>query len=83
MPVPANRFPNKLAPKVPKNIPGNPPFYSFTSFLIVSLMSFINKSDSLSDLTIFIISFISSLEIIKVVHFAESEVRVPDPNIFL
>ena len=38
-------------------------------------MPFINKPDSSRYLTIFIISFISSLEIISVV--------VPDPNIFL
>ena len=38
-------------------------------------MPCINKPDSPSDLTIFIISFISSLEIINVV--------LPDPNIFL
>ena len=38
-------------------------------------MSFINKPDSSRDLTIFMISFISLLEIINVV--------VLDPNIFL
>ena len=38
-------------------------------------MLFINKPDSSSDLTIFMISVISSFEIINVV--------VPDPNIFL
>ena len=27
--LPANIFPNKLAPKVPNNIPRNPPFHSF------------------------------------------------------
>ena len=32
---PANMFPNKVAPKVPKNILKNPPFCSFVSFLIV------------------------------------------------
>ena len=40
---PVNRFPNKLAPKVPNNIRIKPPFYSFASFLIVLLMPFINK----------------------------------------
>ena len=38
-------------------------------------MPFIKKPDSSIDLTIFIISFISSLQIINVV--------LPDPNIFL
>ena len=38
-------------------------------------MPFINKPNFSRDLIIFMISFISSLEIIKVV--------VPDPNIFL
>ena len=63
-----NIFPNNLAPKVPNNIPRNPHFCSFASFLIVSLtLFFINDSGSSRDLTIFIISFISSLEIINVV----------------
>ena len=52
----------------------NPSFCSFTSFLIVSLKPFINKPDSSSDLTILMISFISSFEIISVV--------IPDPKIF-
>ena len=73
--LPVNRFPYKVAPKVSNNIPRNPPFCCFASFHIVSLMPFINKPDSSSDLTIFMISFISSIEIINVV--------VPDPNIFL
>ena len=47
----------------------------FASFLIVLLTPFINKPDSSRDLTIFIILFIFSLEIIYVV--------IPDPNIFL
>ena len=73
--LPVNKFRNKLALKVPNHIPRNPPFCSFVSFLIVSLTDFINKSDSSRDLIIFMISFISSLEIINVV--------IPDPNIFL
>ena len=40
------RFPNKLVPKVSNNIPTNPPFCSFASFLIVSLILFIRKPDS-------------------------------------
>ena len=70
-----NRFPNKLASKVPNKIPENPPFCLFASYLIVSLTPFINKPDSSRDLIIFMISFISSLEIIYVV--------VQDPDIFL
>ena len=75
LPLPVDRFPNKLVPKVLYNIPINPPFCSFASFLIVSLTSFINKPDSSSDLTIFIMSFTSSFEIISVL--------IPDLNIFL
>ena len=51
--LPVNRFPNKLAPKVPNNIPKNPPFYSFALFSIFSLTSFINKPDFSRDLIIF------------------------------
>ena len=53
----------------------NPPFCSFASLLIVLLMRFINKPGSWRDLIIFMISFISSFEIINFV--------VTDPNIFL
>ena len=60
---------------MPINIPRNPSFYSFDLFLIVALTPFFNKPDSSSDLAIFMISFIASLEIINFV--------VPDPNIFL
>ena len=67
VPLPANRFPNKLAPKVPNNILKNPPFYSFASFLNVSLMPCIDEPESLKDLTTFITSFISSFDIINVV----------------
>ena len=74
-PSSVNKFPNKLAPKGHNNITRNPPFCSVASFLIVSVTLFFNKPDSSSDLTIFIISFISSLEVINVV--------APDPNIFL
>ena len=73
MPLPENRFPNKLAPKVSNNISRSPLFYSFASFLIVSLTPFKNKTDSSRDLTIFIISFISSLEVINMV--------LPDPKL--
>ena len=50
-------------------------FFVFASFAIVSLTSFINNADYSSDLIIFIISSISSFEIISVV--------IPNPNIFL
>ena len=73
--LPVNRSPMKVAPKVPNKVSGSLSFYSFASLLIVSLTSFTNKPDSSRDLTISIISFISSSEIINVV--------TPDPNIFL
>ena len=63
----AYRFSNKLASNVPNNIIKNPPFCYF--------ISFINKPDSSSDLTIFRILFTFSFEIINVV--------TPDRNIFL
>ena len=49
-------------------------FFSLASFLIVSLIPFINKPDSSRNLTVFMISLIFSLEIINFV--------IPDPNIF-
>ena len=75
LPLLVNRFPNTLALYLPNNILRSPSFCSPASFLIVSLTSFINKPDSPSDVTIFIISLISSFEIINIV--------LPDPNIFL
>ena len=74
-PLSINRLPNKLVRKVPYNIPRNPPFYSFASFFIFSLTPFIDNPFSSRELAIFMISFISSLEIINVVQ--------PDLNIFL
>ena len=38
---PVNKLPNKLAPKVPKSIPKNPPLCSLVSFSIVLIISFI------------------------------------------
>ena len=70
IPFPANMFPNKFASKVPKN----PPFCSFTSFLIVFVTPFNKKIESSEAWTIYIMSFNSSFEIIKVV--------VPEPCIF-
>ena len=43
----------------------------------------INKGDSSSDITIFIISLISSLEIINVVLYEAKSEGQPDPKIFL
>ena len=37
---PANKFPNKLAPKVSNYILKNPPFRSFVSFIIVLVTPF-------------------------------------------
>ena len=48
-------------------MPRNLHFCSFASFLIVSLTPFVNKPDYFRDLTIFIISSITSFELIKVV----------------
>ena len=75
VPLPVNRFPNKLALHVPNNILKNPTFRSSTSFSIVLLKLFINNPYSWSDLTILIISFLSSFEIINFV--------TPDRNFFL
>ena len=75
VPLSVNRCSNKLAPKATNNILRNHPFCSVASFWIVSLTPFINKPESSGHLTIFMISYICSLEIIKVVN--------PDPNIFL
>ena len=65
--LPVYRYPNKLAPNVPKK----------SSFLIFCFIFnfFANAFYSSRALTIFMISFISSLEIINVVFL--------DPNIFL
>ena len=68
---------------MPNNIPGNRLFCSFYSFLIVWLTPFIDKPDSSRDLTIFVMSFISSFKNINVVLLAKSQGRAPDPNIFL
>ena len=74
IPLPDTIFPNKLALNVPNNVLGNPPFYSLTSFWIASLTPFNNKPEYLRDLSIFIISSISSFDIISAV--------VPDPKTF-
>ena len=74
VPSRVNRFPNNLAPNVHNNIMRNRPLCYFALFLIF-LTRLINKPDSWTDLAIFVISCISSLEAINVVP--------PDPNIFL
>ena len=63
----ANIFANKLATNVPNNLLRNPLFCFFVSFLIVSLTPSNNNTESSRDLTIFIVSSISSFDIINVV----------------
>ena len=58
---------------MPNNMLRNPPFCSFTSFAIVSLTTGINKPNSSRDITIYIISSISSFEI---------NVVIPDTKVF-
>ena len=41
--LPVNSHSNKLAHRVPHNMPGNPTFCSFVYFSIVSLTPFLNK----------------------------------------
>ena len=65
---PDNTFPNIVA--AIRNVL----FCFFASFLIVSLIRFISNLHSSSDLTFFIISSISSFEVINDI--------VPDPKIF-
>ena len=76
IPVPANIFPTKLAPNVPYNILRNPPFCSFALFSFFSLTPYKNKSESSRDLTILIMSSISSFDIIN-------GVLLLDPKSFL
>ena len=86
MPFPVKIFPSKLAASVPNNILRNPPLCWLASFWIVSQTLSDNKLESLRDLTISIMSFISSFDIISIVILlceAEDEGRWPGPNIFL
>ena len=53
------------------NILRNPPLCSLASFWIVLLTPFKNKPESSRDLTILIMSFISSFDIISVVNEGE------------
>ena len=48
IPFPVNKLPNKLAPKVPKSIPKNPPLCSLISFSIVLLIPFNKISEFLA-----------------------------------
>ena len=57
----ANGFPNKLELNLLYNKKST--FFSFVSFLIISLAPFISKADSSRDLIFFVIYFISLLEI--------------------
>ena len=77
-PFPDNKFSNNEAPKVPNNIDKKPPFYSLLSFLIVLITPFNKTPESSRLLIIFIMSFISSFEIIKVVVFGVD----PEPSTF-
>ena len=73
--LPINRFPDKLSLVEPNNSHTNPVFCLFFFILNYFIKTlFINKPDSLKDLAIFMILFISSLEIINVV--------IADLNIF-
>ena len=87
IPVPANIFPTKLAPNVPYNILRNPPFCSFALFSFFSLTPYNNKPESSRDLTILIMSSISSFDIISVVVLLCKRWLckrwLPDPKIFL
>ena len=67
-PFPVNESPNILVANALNNIGRSTLFYSFVSFLIVSLIPFISNPDCSIDLTIFIISSISSLEVINAVR---------------
>ena len=69
-----NKFPSKVDPKVPTSVPRNLRPCFFVLFLIASVTPFGKISESSRALTIFIISFISPFEIIKVVvHETEGE----------
>ena len=54
IPFPVNKLPNKLAPKIPSNIPKTPPLCSLVSFSIVLLTPF-NKIPEFSNASIILI----------------------------
>ena len=62
-PLPANIFPNRLAPNVPHSILRKPLLCSLPSFIIVSLTPFNNIPESSRDLIDFKISLNLSFEI--------------------
>ena len=64
-PFPVIAFLNIPAANVSNCIGRNPLFCYFASFLIGSLVPYINNLNSSSDLTIFVISSISSFQIIN------------------
>ena len=61
----------------------NPSFCFFALFLIVSLTPFINKPDSSSDLTIFMISSIYSVDILSAVVRGATSKEGLDPKLFV
>ena len=69
------------APKVPNNIPRNPPSCLFISFFTVSLTPSINSPEFYGDFMILIISSISAFEVTQVVPFPA--LTTPQPRIFL
>ena len=73
-PLPYNKFPSRLAPRVPNSMLRNPSFCFLVSFSIVRVTSFLSMQESSKDLTIFIISCIPSFDIMSTV--------VPVPKIF-
>ena len=83
VPLSVKKISNKLVPNFSNNIPRNPPFCSFALFLIVLLTLYINKPDSSSDLTIDMMSFISSVKTINVVIRETKSEGQTDPSIFL
>ena len=64
-PLPVNAFPNIVVTNVPNNVERDPSFCSFASSLIVFRIPFITNPNYSTDLTIFIITSISSIEIIN------------------
>ena len=76
-------FPYKVVPKVPSNVLKNPPFCPFVSFLIVLVTTFNKILESSRAWTIFIMSFISLFEIIKVVACKAKDEGWPEPCIWI
>ena len=66
--LPANVFPNRLAPNVPNNILRNPPLCSLASILIVSLIPSNSIPESSRDLTIFKMSPFHYLKLLRLYY---------------